>query len=99
MDMIGLSKDEFKEVGVDISNFTRKPLAPGNIYSQCKKPSMKSFEIVSMSLPGTDSDDGMLPGVSVKFFDHKAKKRSTAWYPIKTEEEFWKHCYFCYGVD
>jgi hypothetical protein len=54
------------------------------------------FKINSMSLPGTESDDGGLPGVSVTWLNHSG---GTYWYPVCYEDEFWNNILFANAVD
>lgn len=43
----------------------RRPLAVGNVYRYKGYPG-NGFKVTAMSLPGTPSDDGGLPGVAVQ---------------------------------
>lgn len=73
----------------------RRPLAVGNVY-RFKGYPRNGFKVVAMSLPGTPSDDGGLPGVAVQWLNHS---RVRGWYPFDSEAEFWAHMLFsnaCY---
>lgn len=54
------------------------------------------FKITGMSLPGTPTDDGGLPGVAVKWLN---KSGFHGWYPFKTETEFWSYTLFRNACD
>ncbi len=68
----------------------RKPLAVGNVYRFAGYRG-NGFKITAMSLPGTPSDDGGLPGVAVQWLNH-AKQRG--WYVFHSENEFWNYHLF-----
>jgi len=73
----------------------RRPLAAGNVYHFPGYPS-NGFTVTSMSLPGTGSDDGGLPGVGVKWLNRSGGR---FWYPFSSEAEFWKDIRFSNACD
>lgn len=73
----------------------RRPLEVGNIY-RFKGYKGNGFKITGMSLPGTPTDDGGLPGVAVKWLN---KSGFHGWYPFKTETEFWSYTLFRNACD
>jgi hypothetical protein len=81
--------------GVQLERRARRPLAVGNIY-RFKGYKSNGFKVVAMSLPGTPSDDGGLPGVSVKWLN---KAVWNCWYPFNSEAEFWAHILFSNACD
>lgn len=80
---------------VGSSDFVRRPLAVGNIY-RFKGYKNNGFKITAMSLPGTPSDDGALPGVAVKWLN---STKFHGWYPFKTEKDFWNYLLFKNACD
>lgn len=74
---------------------TRQPLAVGNVYQFHGYPT--KIKIVGMSLPGTPSDDGGLPGVAVKWLGNCNLQRG--WYPFRSEAEFWDALIFRNAYD
>ena len=72
----------------------RRPLAVGNVYQFKGWPT--KVKIKAMSLPGTPSDDGGLPGVSVKWLNNN---NGSGWWPFRTEAEFWADFRFSNLVD
>ncbi len=74
---------------------TRRALAVGNVY-RFKGYRGNGFKITGMSLPGTPSDDGGLPGVAVQWLNHSADH---GWYPFRTEQEFWNYLVFANACD
>lgn len=70
--------------------YTRRPLAVGNIY-RFRGYARNGFKIVGMSLPGTPSDDGGLPGVAVQWLNHSKQR---GWYVFHSETDFWN--YLCF---
>jgi len=77
------------------AGYTRRPLAVGNIY-RFRGYAKNGFKIVGMSLPGTPSDDGGLPGVAVQWIN---RTRERGWYPFRSETEFWSYPYFANAED
>lgn len=73
----------------------RSPLAVGNVY-RFKGYKNNGFKITAISLPGTPSDDGGIPGVSVKWLN---TSNGRGWYPFASEQEFWDHMLFKNAVD
>ncbi len=69
---------------------SRRPLAVGNIYN-FRGYKNNGIRITAMSLPGTPTDDGGLPGVGVKWLNYS---KFHGWYPVKSETEFWNHMLF-----
>lgn len=63
----------------------RKRLKPGNKYIFEGYP-QNGFQINAMSFPGTDSDDGGIQGISVKWLTKNGK---SYWYAFKSEYDFW----------
>jgi len=76
-------------------NTCRRPLAVGNVY-RFKGYKNNGFRVTAMSLPGTPSDDGGLPGVAVKWLNHS---RARGWYVFKSEQEFWDFLLFRNACD
>jgi hypothetical protein len=77
------------------SDLVRRPLAVGNIY-RFKGYKNNGFKITAMSLPGTPTDDGAMPGVAVKWLNHS---KIHGWYPFNSEAEFWNHPLFKNACD
>lgn len=73
----------------------RRPLAVGNIY-RFRGYRCNGIKITAMSLPGTPSDDGGLPGVAVQWLNHS---RQRGWYVFHSEREFWEDILFNNAVD
>ncbi len=73
----------------------RKPLAIGNIYRFPGYPN-NGFCVTAMSLPGTPSDDGGIPGVAVQWLN-PGKQRM--WYPVASEKAFWQYFLFASACD
>lgn len=73
----------------------RRPLAVGNVY-RYKGHKGNGFKVTAMSLPGTPSDDGGLPGVAVQWLNHT---RDHGWYPFRSEAEFWEYMLFSNACD
>ncbi len=73
----------------------RRPLAVGNVY-RFKGYPRNGFRVTAMSLPGTETDDGGLPGVAVKWLNRTGAR---GWYPFETELEFWSHMLFSNACD
>lgn len=65
-------------------------LTVGNTYSFPGYPN-NGFTITALSLPGTSSDDGGLPGIGVKWLNRTGL---SFWYPFSTEQEFWNDLRF-----
>lgn len=73
----------------------RSKLDVGNKYIFPGYPN-NGFVVNSMSLPGTSSDDGGLPGVSVTWLNRAG---GTFWYPVISENEFWRNILFANAID
>ena len=94
-DKIYICRNMIVNERVGSSDFARRPLAVGNIY-RFKGYKSNGFKITAMSLPGTPSDDGALPGVALQWLN---KSRFRGWYPFKSETEFWQHILFKNACD
>ena len=73
----------------------RSKLDVGNKYT-FKGYTNNCFRINSMSIPGTPSDDGGIPGVSVTWLNRSG---GTFWYPVASEKDFWSNILFANAVD
>jgi hypothetical protein len=72
------------------SGTQQRPLEVGNIY-RFRGYAKNGFKIVGMSLPGTPSDDGGLPGVAVQWLNYG---RERGWYVFHSETDFWNYLVF-----
>lgn len=77
------------------ANSIRTPLAVGNVY-RFRGYKNNGFRVTAMSLPGTPSDDGGLPGVAVQWLN---TPRVRGWYPVCSEAEFWECPLFSNACD
>lgn len=63
----------------------RQPLAVGNVY-RFQGSLGNGFRITALSLPGTRSDDGGIPGVAIQWLNRSGGR---SWYPLASEQDFW----------
>jgi hypothetical protein len=73
----------------------RRPLAVGNVYRYPGYPN-NGFVVTAMSLPGTPTDDGELPGVGVKWLN---PTKEEMWYAVPDEKTFWQNILFANACD
>jgi hypothetical protein len=73
----------------------RRPLAVGNVYRFPRYPN-NGFVVTAMSLPGTPTDDGGIPGVAVKWLN---PTKEEMWYAVPDEKTFWQNILFANACD
>jgi hypothetical protein len=73
----------------------RRPLAVGNVYRYPGYPN-NGFVVTAMSLPGTPTDDGGIPGVAVKWLN---PTKEEMWYAVPDEKTFWQNILFANACD